>query len=93
MNAQKGFNGEVRFRSETVAPYNVDEKVFAAFDVGVTKVGEQGLDGIEFSSATQALDNGVVCVVIVGKVGVEFAGVVEDLEGKVEILLAGDHGD
>lgn len=35
----------------------------------------------------------MVGVVIVGKVGVEFASVVEDLEGKVEILLAGDHGD
>lgn len=52
MNAQEGFNGEVRFRSETVTSYNVDEKVFAAFDVGVTKVGEQGLDGIEFSGST-----------------------------------------
>ena len=52
MNAQESFNGEVRFRSETVTSNNVDEKVFAAFDVGVTKVGEQGLDGIEFSGST-----------------------------------------
>lgn len=35
----------------------------------------------------------MVGIVIVGKSGVEFAGVVEDLEGKVEILLAGYHGD
>jgi hypothetical protein len=39
------------------------------------------------------LDDGVVGVVIVGKTVVEFASVVEDLDGKVEILLASDHGD
>lgn len=39
------------------------------------------------------MDDGVVGVVIVGKVGVEFSGVVEYLEGKIEILLTEDHGD
>lgn len=33
----------------------------------------------------------MVSVVVVGKTGVEFASVLEYLEGKVEILLASDH--
>lgn len=35
----------------------------------------------------------MVSVVIMGKVGVEFSGEVEYLEGKIEILLTEDHGD
>lgn len=35
----------------------------------------------------------MIRVVILGKTGVEFGGMVEDLESKVEILLPGNHGD
>lgn len=35
----------------------------------------------------------MIRIVIVRKTRVEFSGIVEDLEGEVDILLAGDHGD
>lgn len=47
----------------------------------------------EGTCAGELLNHGVVGVVIMGKIGMEFVGVVEDLEGEVEILLAVDHGD
>lgn len=39
------------------------------------------------------MNDGVVGVVIMRKVGVVFTGVDEYLEGKIKILLSGDHGD
>jgi hypothetical protein len=93
VDAEEGFNGEVRFGVEAVSSNDIDEKVFAAFDVRATEVGEKGFEGREFAGTAEAVDDGVVGVVIVGKTRVEFSGVVEDLEGKVEILLASDHGD
>ena len=42
MDAEEGFNGEVRFGVEAVSSNDIDEKVFAAFDVRATEVGEKG---------------------------------------------------
>lgn len=39
------------------------------------------------------MDDGEVGVVIMEKAGVEFAGVEEYLESKIEVLLAVDHGN
>lgn len=39
------------------------------------------------------MNDGMISIVVVGKSGVKFAGVVEDLKGEVEILLASDHSD
>lgn len=47
----------------------------------------------EEAGAGEAGDDGKVGVVGVGEVGVEFSGELEDLEGEVEVLLAGDDGD
>lgn len=37
------------------------------------------------------MDDGVVSVIIMGKTRVEFAGMLEDLKGKIKVLLVRDH--
>lgn len=39
------------------------------------------------------MNDRMIGIVVVGKSGMKFAGVVEYLKGKVEILLANDHSD
>lgn len=57
------------------------------------ELGEERFHGLKSAGARELEDNGVVSVIIMGKSGVEFSGIEEDLKCKIEILLAGDHGD
>lgn len=59
----------------------------------LAQLGEEGLHGVEGSSAGELVDDGEVGFVVVAEVRVVVTGVVEDLEGEVEVVLAGDHGD
>lgn len=59
----------------------------------MAQLGEEGLHGVEGAGAGELVDDGSVGVVVVAEVRVVVTGVVEDLEGEVEVLLAGDHGD
>ena len=54
---------------------------------------EQGFHRFKGACAREFVDDGVVGVVILGKIGVEFSGVEEYLEGKIEVLLTVDHGN
>lgn len=47
----------------------------------------------KLASTSEAGDDGEISVVVVGEIGVEFASIMEDLEGEVKVLLAGDDGD
>ena len=61
--------------------------------MGILELREEEFHGFEGALAREFVDDGAVGVVIMRKVGVEFAGVEEDLEAKIEVLLAVDHGD
>lgn len=54
---------------------------------------EERFNSVEGACAGELVDDGVVSFVVMVKVGVVFSGVIEDLEGEVEILLTVDHGD
>lgn len=54
---------------------------------------QKGIYGFKSTGARELVDDGVVSVIIVVKIGVIFTGVLEYLEGKVEVLLAGDNRD
>ena len=55
-------------------------------------MGEEGFDGVEGASASELVDDGEVGVVVVVEAGVVVGGVVEDLKGEIEVLLADDDG-
>lgn len=59
----------------------------------MAQLDEEGLHGVECASTGELVDNGEVGVVGVVEVRVIVGGVVEDSEGEVEVLLAGDDGD
>ncbi|KAK8500409.1 hypothetical protein V6N13_028104 [Hibiscus sabdariffa] len=90
---KKVFTANFGRGSEAVIPDHRDKKFFAAFNLGILELRDERFHGFEGARAGELLDDGLVGVVIMEKVGVEFAGVKEDLEGKIEVLLAVDHGD
>lgn len=61
--------------------------------MGILELREEGFHGLKGACSTEFVDDGVVGVVIVVKVWVEFSSIEEYLEGKIEVLLTGDHGD
>lgn len=85
--------GEFGAAHDAVIANEGDEEVFAASEIGVAEVGEEWVDVLKSAGAGEAADDGVVGVVIMGKSGVVFAGVVENLEGEVEFGFASDEGD
>lgn len=92
-NPQKGFYSQFWEGSEAVISDNSDKKIFAAFDLGILELRYEGFHGFEGTCTREFLDDGLVGVEIMAKVGVELASVEEDLEGEIEVLLAIDHGD
>lgn len=77
---------------EAVVADDGDEEVLAGADAGAAEVGEEGLHGGEGACAGEPFDHGLVGLEVVGEIGVEVPGVVKDLEGEVEVLLAAEHG-
>lgn len=59
----------------------------------MAEVGEEEFELGEASGAGELVDEGVVGAVGVGEAGVEVAGVVEDADGEIEVVLPADHGD
>lgn len=55
------------------------------------ELGNEGLDGFKFAGPGEFEEDSMVGFVGVAEVGVEVSSVVEYLEGKVEVLLLGDH--
>lgn len=68
-----------------------DEEVLAEAEAREEKLGEEGLHGSEGADAGELFDHGIGFIVV-GEFGVELSCVVEDLEGKVEVMLAVEHG-
>lgn len=93
LDAQEGAEGIFWPAGYAVVPNHCDEEVFSAFDAGLVQLGQKGLHGVKSASSSELVDDGMVSVVVVAEVGVVVAGVVEDLEGEIEVLLAGDHGN
>lgn len=48
---------------------------------------------VKLSSTCEAGDDGKVGSVVMGKIVVEFSGEMEDLEGKIEVLLTVNDGN
>lgn len=92
-NGNECSEGEFGPAHDAVIANEGDEEVFAAPEIGVAEVGEEWVDVLKSAGAREAADDGVVGVVIMGKSGVVFAGVVENLEGEVEFGFASDEGD
>lgn len=92
-DSQEGEKGLFGSASDAVVSNDGDEEVFAAFDLGFVKLIEKGFHGRESASPSELEDDGVEGVVGVVEVGVVVGGVVENLEGEIEVLLAGDDGD
>lgn len=92
-NGDECSEGEFGPAHDAVIANEGDEEVFAAPEIGVAEVGEEWVDVLKSAGAREAADDGVVGVVIMGKSGVVFAGVVENLEGEVEFGFASDEGD
>ncbi|GAB2265100.1 hypothetical protein Dimus_000167 [Dionaea muscipula] len=80
-------------RSEAVVSNQGDEKDLAVVDSGALQLGEEGFGVVELAGVGEAGDDGEVGVEVVGQVSVEVFGIVEDLEGEVEVLLTVNDGD
>lgn len=93
VDAQERAEGQSGLAREAVTADDEDEEVLAAGDAGGSEAREKRFHGLEGAGAREALDDGEIGVVVVGEARVVFASMIEDLEGEVEVLLAGDHGD
>lgn len=93
LDTEEGAEGGLGTGSEAVVSDEGNEEIFPAFEARAEELGEEGVDGAELAGAGELEEDGVVGVVGVAEARVEIAGVVEDLEGQVQVVLAGDDLD